>query len=149
MKALAAFLAGVSAGALDYAWLTVAHYQAHDFTWPYQAARLLLLGQNPYTDLHLAGGPAFADPFFYPLPAALVAIPFAPLPAELAGALWAALGAGLLTYAVLDRASHLWPLLLSAPFVIATRNAQWSPLLLALSLLSPAEIGRASCRERV
>jgi hypothetical protein len=123
--------------ALESLWLTLARMQAHDFTWPYHAAQMLLHGQSPYTGFMLPGGPAFADPFFYPLPAALIALPFAPLPPELAGALWAGLSGGLLTYAVLRCAPHAWPMLLSAPAFVALRNAQWSPLLVAAALLWP------------
>src|SRR5690348_11279627 len=122
MKRSALF--GALVAVLDSLWLHFASYQAHDFTWPWHAARMVWQGESPYMGFSLSGGAAFADPFFYPLPAALIALPFAPLPAELAGALWSGIGAGLLCYAVLKKAPHLWPLLISAPACIAFRNAQ-------------------------
>lgn len=129
---------------LEARWLADGYY-AHDFTWPWTAARLLLAGGDPY-GLHLSSAAAWRDPFYYPLPAALLAVPLAWCDAETAGALWAALGAAVLTAGVLRRAPHLWPLLLSAPAVIGVRNAQWAPLLVGAALLWPPLLGLAAAK---
>lgn len=145
---LRCLLAGLAVGLLVYpleaAWLARGWY-AHDFTWPWAAARLLLSGADPYT-LHLNDAVAWRDPFYYPLPAALLAVPLASLSAEAAGALWAALGAAVLTAGVLRRAPHLWPVLLSAPALIGVRNAQWAPLLVGAALLYPPLLGLAAAK---
>lgn len=109
---------------------------AHDFSWPWQAARLLLAGRSPYGVALFPSIPAWGDPFFYPLPAALVALPLAPLPALWAGAVFVGLSAGLLAYGLGER----WPLLLSAPAVVGALAGQWPPLLTAGLLLSPLAV---------
>src|SRR5512138_3150710 len=50
---------------------------AKDFSWPWRAANALLHGQNPYTVIRPTGAYPYNAGFFYPLPAALAALPFA------------------------------------------------------------------------
>jgi len=113
------------------------YYLAADFSWPWAAARLLLEGRSPYGVALFPAIPLFGDPFFYPLPAALVALPLAPLPAMWAGAIWAGGSAALLAL-MLPR--HLWPVLLSAPLWQAAYAGQWAPILAAGLLWAPASV---------
>ncbi|MFL5574576.1 MAG: hypothetical protein ACJ79S_01175 [Gemmatimonadaceae bacterium] len=110
-------------------------FAAKDFTWPWRAARILLQGHDPYVVIQTTGPFPFSSPFFYPLPAALVAMPFAPLPPDRAGALFFGISTALLAFGVTR--DGLWRLLLftAAPYFMAAANTQWSPLLAAAALL--------------
>jgi hypothetical protein len=70
-------------------------------------------------------------PLFYPLPAVLLVSPLAVLPFGLARALWAMISAGLFVYAARRTARPLWVAVLSASFLQAIVQGQWSPLLTA------------------
>jgi hypothetical protein len=111
------------------------HHLAKDFSYPWRAARALLNGQNPYEVMQAVGAYPFNAGFFYPLPAALVATPLAPLRPELAGAVFVGLSAAVLAWAVLRDCPYRLPLFLSAPFVQAAILGQWSPIMMAAALM--------------
>jgi len=104
-----------------------------DFDQFWLGARALVAGENPYVVV----ARDFPWPLFYPLPALLIALPFAPLPLLAARCAFAAATAAIFTYAVLRYRPHLWPFLFSAPFLYALERGQWSPLLVA-GVLWPA-----------
>jgi hypothetical protein len=108
---------------------------ASDFTFPWRAARILLDGQNPYVVIQPVGPPPLDDRFRYPLPAAVVALPFAPLRPPLAGALFVGLGVACFAFALTRDGYGRLPLAVSAPVFWATQNVQWTPLLTAAALL--------------
>ena len=108
---------------------------AKDFSYPWRAARFLLQGHDPYQAMQATGPYPFNAGFFYPLPAALVAMPFAPLRPEVAGALFIGLSSFLLGWAVLKDCPQRLPLFLSAPFVQAAILGQWSPIMTAAALM--------------
>jgi hypothetical protein len=112
---------------------------AADFTWPWRAAQLLLQGKNPYTAIQPTGEYPFQTFFYYPLPAALVALPFAGLPPYPAGALFFGLGSGLLAFAVSKDGWRGLHIFLSASYWVALAVAQWSPLMIAAALISGVE----------
>ena len=93
-------------------------------------ARLLLHGETPYSI-----GPGRVHPWnfplLYPLPAVLLAIPFAALPIVWARVAFVGLTSGALAYVVTRVA--WWPLLVfaSGAWLQAAGLAQWSPILLA------------------
>jgi hypothetical protein len=138
-RLLLALLIGAVCAVVCYARLAGQGLGGGDFTWAWRGARMLLAGQNPYRDPSLAPGNPYPydAPLFYPLPAVLFAVPFAPLPMELAGALFVGISAGLLAYAI--SREGLWRLgvFLGAPFWLALGWAQWSPLLTAAALVPP------------
>jgi hypothetical protein len=103
-----------------------------DFTYPWWAARVLLSGGDPYRVIQ-PNGPY---PFAYPLPAALVVIPFAGLAAPVAGAVFFAASAALLAWALLGNGGiwRLW-MLTSVPFAMTLSLVQWAPLLVAGALV--------------
>jgi hypothetical protein len=111
---------------------------AWDFTWPWRAARALLARQDPYAVIRSTGAFPFDAPFKYPLPAAIVALPFAPFAGSVAGAAFAGTSAALLCFALLTRARERLTMLVSAPFLCAIGSCQWSPLLVAATLLPGA-----------
>jgi hypothetical protein len=108
---------------------------AKDFSYPWRAARALFDGQNPYDVIRAVGEYPFNAPLLYPLPAAVVAAPFAFLRPEVAGALFVGLSSALLAWALLRDSPYRLPLFLSAPFVQAAILGQWSPLLTAAALM--------------
>ncbi len=107
---------------------------AKDFSYPWRAARALLDGLDPYQVIQATGAYPFNAGFFYPLPGAIIAIPFAPLPPHVAGALFVFVGSTLLAWGVIRTAPHRLWLFASAPFVQAAILGQWSPILTAAAL---------------
>jgi hypothetical protein len=105
---------------------------AADLTWPLRGARLLLAGQNPYTDPTIGPGRAYPDdaPLYYPLPALLLVLPLTPLPDPLAAALFAGISVAAVAYAHRQHPALLG-MLCSAPLITAVASGQWSPLLTA------------------
>jgi hypothetical protein len=135
MKRLFALAVGCIAALISAYFLTTYSTLAHDFTYPWQAAKMLRAGVNPYAPAVLiAPLPAgwAPDPLFYPLPAVLLALPFSFLSAPVAGALFAGCGAGLLAYAL---PKHLYPALLSVPMLFVVRGGNWSTWIMAAALL--------------
>jgi hypothetical protein len=120
-------------GALTFAlayWhlsVQVPYYLAYDFTYPWRAAQALLAGRDPYAAVHFLK---------YPLPAALVALPFAPLSPAVAGASFASISSGLMIFALTRDDYHFLPIVASAPFLLSVRSIQWTPLLVAAALNS-------------
>ena len=126
---------GVASAILCYIRLAQREQIAADFTFSWRAAWFLLDGQNPYTAIQPTGDYPFQTFFYYPLPAALVAIPFSFLSPYLAGALFFGLGSGLLAFAVTREGWKHMAIFLSAPYWVALAVAQWSPLVVAAMLL--------------
>jgi hypothetical protein len=127
----AATVAAVAAGAVVL-WLRFGgRSNFSDFDQLWIAARAILHRGDPYA----AVPAAFPWPLYYPLPAAVAAIPFALVGVEWAHALWIALGTGLLVFAMLERG--WWALLVCAsfPYLDALQLGQWSPLLTAAALM--------------
>ncbi len=113
----------------------------HEPTWPtdfdqlWHAARALVGGNNPYSVVGPDRPFQWDWPLYYPLPAVLLAIPFAWLPVAVARVAFASLSGGVLGWAMGNRAVALWPLAFSASYLIAVSRTQWSPLLLAAAWL--------------
>ena len=108
---------------------------AFDFTWPWRAARIMMLGHNPYAVIQATGVYPFSDRLRYPLPAAVAAMPFAPLNPWHAGAVFAGVGIVLFTFVITREGWFRLPLLFSGPIFLAVWLCQWSPLLSAAALL--------------
>ena len=97
------------------------------------AARAVLHGQDPYRSLEASH--AFAFPLYYPLTTAIVSLPLAPWPLDVARLLFVGGTAALFGYAFGARRPYLWPTLLGMPFFVSVRSAQWAPLLTAAMLM--------------
>ena len=106
---------------------------AADFQRALRDARDLLAGRDPYA---YPPGP-HAIP--YPLPAGLLAMPFAGMPDVLAGSVFFGLSTTLLAFAIL-RSLEEWrmAMLLSWSYVYALFWVQWTPLICALWFLPAA-----------
>ncbi|MFM8323150.1 MAG: hypothetical protein ACKOC5_19740 [Chloroflexota bacterium] len=131
----------IGAACLALCWLRLAWRDrlGADFTFPWRAAQAVLHGQNPYTTIQPTGAYPYQTYFYYPLTAALAALPFAGLPALPAAALFFGLSSALLAFALTADGWERLPLLLGAPFGVALAVAQWSPLVTAAALLPGLE----------
>ena len=109
---------------------------AGDFQYALIAARALLEGREPYAAV-LAESP-FRSPFFYPLPAAVVALPFTILSPTYAGAALVGLGFAWLAYRLSASGKSRLLVLTAAPALFAVLAVQWSPLITAAALSGPA-----------
>src|SRR5215208_2674097 len=119
-------------------YFTMASHPQHlakDFSYPWRAARILLQGHDPYQVMQPTGPYPFIVGLFYPLPAAILVLPVAPLRPEIAGAIFIGLSSALLGWGVLRDCPHRLPLFLSAPFIQAAILGQWSPILTAAALM--------------
>jgi hypothetical protein len=106
-----------------------------DFDQLWYAARALIAGDNPYSVVGPGRQFPWNWPLYYPLPAVLLAVPFAALPVAAARIAFSAIAGALLGWAVGPRIRTYWPMVLSASFIIAASRTQWAPVLLAAAWL--------------
>jgi hypothetical protein len=121
-------LAGALAGLMCWVAYRIPPPSTSDFEPLWVAARALQAGQDPYAVVPTTGT---RYPLYYPLPAVLISWPLGLLDFAWARVLWAALGAALFVLAALRYRRGLLPALLSASFLNAVIQGQWSPLLTA------------------
>jgi hypothetical protein len=140
------FLAGY------YAFMNAAaSSKPRDFSQIWYAARALLRHVDPYTTI----GPGLTfdwpNPFLYPLPAAVLALPLVPLSDAAANGVFMAFAATALAWALMEHGfAPLWGCL-SASMLFACEVVQWSPLLaatvvvpvLGVALIAKPTIGAA------
>jgi hypothetical protein len=103
-----------------------------DFVIFWAAGAALVHGTDPYQAV------AALDrgyPFFYPMPAAIVMAPFGLLSWPVGLVVFMALSGGLLGIAALRHGRGLGPALLSAGFLNAVVEGQWTPLLVSAAVL--------------
>jgi hypothetical protein len=127
---------GLATGAFSLYFWALPRDEPSDFSWVWYAARAFWSGENPY-DVIGPGKPwDVRHPLFYPFPAVLIAMPFALLPLYWANAVFAALGASSLAWAlsVNSLANPRLLVFLSFAFLHAVEPVQWSPFLTAAAL---------------
>ena len=105
-----------------------------DFELIWVGANALLAGQDPYAVVPASGT---RYPLYYPLTAIVLGVPFAPLPFPAARLLWAVLSGVGFAWAAFRYGRGLPTALLSANFLNAVIQGQWSPLLIAGAILPP------------
>ncbi len=105
-----------------------------DFELIWIGARALLSGEDPYAVVPTTGT---QYPLYYPLTAIVLGVPFAPLPFAWARVVWAGLSGAAFAWAALRYGRGLPAALLSANFLNAVIQGQWSPLLIAGAILPP------------
>jgi hypothetical protein len=98
-------------------------------------ARVILRGGNPYAFIGPGKQWEAIWPLYYPGPALLLALPISSLSIEVARAVFIGLGLSVFTWALLRRASHCWPMLLSYPVLASIDLVQWAPWLAAAMTL--------------
>lgn len=133
-RLIVSVLVGGVAGILCDQWFSAnPGYFGGDFTYAWRAAGHLLNGGNPYEEM-LPGAYGLGGPFLYPLPTALIALPFARLPVGLAASAFFGVTVAVLAFAVTR--TNWWHLLMfpSAAFMTCVTTAQWSPLVMSAAL---------------
>jgi hypothetical protein len=123
---------GLWAAAIAMLSLRVQLTSVPDFVIFWTAGRALVQGADPYLAV------AALDrgyPFFYPMPAAMVMAPFGVLSWPTGLILFMALSGALLGLAALRHGRGLAPALLSAGFLNAVVEGQWTPLLVSAAVL--------------
>jgi len=133
---LVALGVGIASGILAFALHRRAGFWP-DFVFPWQAARDLLAGRDPYVSLPGNLPEPFESPLLYPLPTVLAAVPVARLSLAAAGGIVMGLSSALLAYVLTRSGWHRLWMLASAPFVMAINLGQWSPLV-TVAALEPA-----------
>lgn len=133
LQLLIAGLVSLTSGSCAFLILVASGWGAADFAWALRAAGDLLAGRDLY---RYPPGP-YAIP--YPLPSALVAIPFVALRPELGAATFIGLSSGLLAWLLLRQRGQAWWLLIfgSWSYWYALIFAQWSPLVVSMAFLGP------------
>jgi hypothetical protein len=111
-----------------------------DFEQVWFAARALLGGAYPYSQI--GPGMAFDWPFplVYPLPAAVIALPLAPFPAHMATVLFSAIAGVAFAWALMEYGYGPLFGFFSMPVRAAFEAVQWSPLLSASVVVAPIAI---------
>lgn len=144
---IAHVMIAVAIGAAAAAGTLLAAYLMHraapggsdlDQTW--FAARAMLHGQDPYALIGPGRALSQTWPWLYPLPAAILVLPLAPLPVLAARALFVGLSFGGLAFALARRIGYarLPFVLLNASAIAAVTGAQWAPLLMLAWLIPSA-----------
>lgn len=118
----------------------VAHGRANpdfvsDFDQIWAGARALLEGKDPYQVVGPQGAFYWKWPLYYPLPALIVVAPLGLLPVLAARAIFAALGAALLGWAVTRDGWFRLPIFISVSFMVTVELGQWSALYAAAFFL--------------
>lgn len=118
---------GVASGVL--CWGIVHHLGlgAADFNYALQESRELLHGRNPY-------GP-FSKEASYPLPAAILALPFVPFKPDVSAGLFFGLSTTLLAFGLTRDGYTRLLVLFAYPYWAAMLWVQWAPLVMASALL--------------
>jgi len=140
----AAFTAALCAAPIAYIKIQQNGGYPADSSYWWVAARAWLAGQDPYQAVR-PGTAWFDNGLMVPLPAVLAYTPLAPFSVVVAGILFAALGIGMLCYALLGDTRQRWPILLSLPALWAVQTGQWSPFVTAAAL-TPGMAWAAACK---
>ena len=123
-RVLVSCLLGTSFGLLALLCCRLTHLDGGDFGLAWYQARELLAGRSPYP-------PAAPAQILYPMTAALFAIPFTPLSANVAGALFFGLSCTLLSFFIAREGWHRLLIFAALPFFSSLLVIQWQPLLMA------------------
>jgi hypothetical protein len=108
-----------------------------DFAQVWFAARALLRGVDPYPLVGPGLELDWAWPLLYPLPAGVIAVPFAPFSQETASVLFSIIAGAAFAWALMEHGYATLFCFFGAPLHFAAETAQWSPLLSA-ALVVPA-----------
>lgn len=108
---------------------------AMDLTWPWRAGHAVLRGRDPYGEVRAIGAYPLDAPFKYPMPAALIGVPFAAFSPAVAAALFTGLSVGLFAFATTRRSWAPLLALTSACAIVSLVVVQFDFLLIAGAML--------------
>jgi hypothetical protein len=129
-----ALIAGLVSGFICWLAYRLPPASTSDFELVWAGGRALLSGADPYAVVPSA---TTGYPLYYPLTAVVLGVPFAALPLDWARILWALLSGAAFAWAALRYGRGLPAALLSANFLNAIIQGQWSPLLIAAAIVPP------------
>jgi hypothetical protein len=109
--------------------------EASDFTLYWRGGHALLDGLSPYKVVNDVGPYPYDSGFLYPIPAAIVAVPFALLSMHAGWIAWGAVSTGLLAFALTRDNFARLPLLMSLPMLSTVQQGQWAALVVVGGLL--------------
>ncbi|HEU4723305.1 MAG TPA: hypothetical protein VFS59_18225, partial [Gemmatimonadaceae bacterium] len=128
LRAALALGACILSGLRAFLWIS-GEAKPRDFDQVWFAARMLLAGGNPYTQI----GPGlpfdWPAPLYYPLTAVVTVAPLTVLERSLAAVLFAGLASGAFVWAATRRSLAPAVVITSASAALAAETVQWSPLL--------------------
>jgi hypothetical protein len=142
-----AVLLGTLVGLLAF-WQTSRSFDepGGDFWQHWAAAKAVLAGIDPYiaitpSTLRVAGNPAttIGHWYFYPLPAALLGMPFVWLSPAAAAAAFVGLSTAALSFVITRAGFGALVMCLSSPFVLSVLGAQSPPAIIAAALVPAAQ----------
>ena len=125
-----ALAAAVLSGVRAALWVS-GDTKSRDFDQVWVAANALFAGRNPYLEIGPGLSFEWPAPLYYPLTAAIVVAPIAPLARSVAAVVFAALASGAFVWAATRRSLAPAVVITSASAAFAAEAVQWSPLLAA------------------
>ncbi len=135
-RAAIALLIGGGAAALALvAMMAHPQFGARDFTYQWRAAHALIEGLDPYRVIRPTGPYPYENYYYYPVPAALTAMPFVMLSPIAGAALFVGLSSAALAYALTAQGRSPLVLFLTPAYLVSAVLGQMTPLLLAGALL--------------
>lgn len=108
---------------------------ADDFRYYWLAARALTEGHSPYAVVQAGGIHQLAAGFLYPLPAAILIVPFVYLTPIHGATAFVAVSSGLLAWGLSKDGFQRFPVFGTMPFLWAVTSGQFSPLIMAAALI--------------
>jgi hypothetical protein len=108
---------------------------AGDFTYYWLAAKAVLAGQSPYEVVHAGGTYHLKEGFLYPLPAALIVIPFTLLSPVGGAVLFVTLTTALLAWCLTRDGYWRLPTLGSVPYFWFVSTGQLTPLIMCAAVI--------------
>jgi hypothetical protein len=120
--------ASVLSGVRALLWVS-GERKGRDFDQIWFAARSLLAGRNPYQEIGPGMSFDWPAPLYYPLTAAIPAIPLSLIDRRMAAVIFAAIASGAFVWAATRRSLAPAVVITSASAALAAEAVQWSPLL--------------------
>lgn len=147
-RSVAALAVAIVAGAFTLALSRHTPTLPPDFGVTWRGAQALLAGADPYASVGPGRRFAFDFPLLYPMPAVLLDLPLAALPADVARAIFAAATFGLAAFGLTRRAWYPLAALTSSAALGTLVVTQWSAAMLAAATL-PAMAWLAAAKPNV
>ena len=106
-----------------------------DFTYWWRAGFAVTQGVSPYRIIRETGPMPYSGNFLYPMPAAVVGVPFTVFEVHTGAAVFVGIGFAVAAFALLSLATWRVAALATAPAIAVLGNGQWAPLLLGAAIL--------------
>jgi hypothetical protein len=108
---------------------------ANDFRYYWLAGKALIEGHSPYVMVQPGGPQHLVAGFLYPLPAAMLIVPFSFLSPIHAAVAFVSVSSGLLAWGLSKDGYERFPVFGTMPFLWAVTSGQFSPLIMAAAVI--------------